>query len=259
MYKPAAYPSYEETGLKRPTIAFSDPPVDKHRLVVQHYNIVSTCTLGESIDIIDLVGRFPLMFGRTRAASAIIRLYRLNTTCTLSRGKVNIVGARHAVQALVGAWTCVKLLRDRGIPHVIVRKFTVHNLTASSQMGYYIDTPRMVNENSDVCSAQFDLFPGARVRSPHSSLVATVFHQGKINITGSRTIDESREAYIVLQALLAKYVVLGETEMKRVTHSIEMIRKHASKRATPAAKRRRRRDPDDEDDDDEEDDEADDD
>ncbi len=226
------YPTFEESGAPRTRIVLRNDPPDPHVLLVKHCNIVSTCRIGESVNVVELVKNYPQMFGRTSRASAIIRLHSPDTTCTLfARGKANIVGARYEIEALVCAWTCVALLRTRGVPHATVCELTVHNLTASARMGYTVDVVRMTRENSDICTAQFQLFPGVHIKSPRSTLTATIFRQGIINVTGSRTTDETREAYAVIQALLVKYIVHGEAETKRVEQSVEDLRKEGSRRA----------------------------
>ncbi len=235
------YPTFEETATRRPTIVVPEFKVDKHRLVVRHVNIVITCTIGETINVVKLVEDNPHSFGRKTRASASVRLHAPETTCTLFlRGKKNIVGAKSDIEALVCAWTCALMIQTRGIPHAVVRDFTVHNLTASADMGYHIDVVRLVRENADFgCSANFELFPGARVKSPDTSLVVTVFRQGKVNVTGSRSIEETLDAYVVVQALLVKYFVFTEEDRARVKERLEALRKQGTLRAADVKRRQR--------------------
>lgn len=85
-----------------------------------------------------------------------------------------------------------------------VENFKVTNIVVKMNAGKGVDYNKMLQENPSKFSYEPELFPGIHYRIDERT-VATIFHTGRIYITGFKSIERAEEECLKLQMLLDLY------------------------------------------------------
>lgn len=129
-------------------------------------------------------------------------------------GKVVCMGGKSVVDVQQATHHVVQSLHDMGMLTAQYNTPVIHNICSSGYVGHRIQLQRMAQHPryEDDCIYECDQYPGLRMRnvSPtNPSLTATLFHSGKLILTGARQEHELIEGYERLMEITSRFKIPG--------------------------------------------------
>jgi len=170
-------------------------------------NIVVTCNINCPIHLPCIVARYPFCeWNKKKFAALTLRFSSPKTTCLIfASGRIVCTGGNsmHAVRlALLQASV---LIRDAGYPAATVKSFAVQNIASSFAFPHgALDLEALFCEHPAQTSYEPELFPALVFRPQVKGVVYLIFESGRVVITGSRSVEQVREAYTAMMAVLAR-------------------------------------------------------
>ena len=135
----------------------------------------------------------------------IMRKYYENTTAQLfMNGKVVTTGSKSKEEAQACAFKVAKDVNKWGYS-VSVTHFKVCNLVGSHDFDCTFDLSAIAQFKSE-SSYETELFPGLFYRIS-TGQKATVFRNGKVFITGNKSIREMKSAFLELKCALEDFIL----------------------------------------------------
>jgi transcription initiation factor TFIID TATA-box-binding protein len=150
-------------------------------------NVVCTCHLGVSVDLLRLAHLLPGKYHRKRFSSFVLRLRTPKVTCLIfTSGRMVCTGSESLEVARVAMARVTHLLRGAGF-RVRMHQFAVQNMVASVYVGHAMDVAQL--DRHCGCESRYrgDMFPGLVYRGSGSRDVTfLVFPSGQMVITGAK-------------------------------------------------------------------------
>lgn len=116
-------------------------------------------------------------------------------------GTLVVLGGKCVADASIAVQQLVTRLHGIGMDRVKYVQPQINCVSASGYLGFKVDLPQFANHPrwEEVSIYETDTYPGLRFKGlateDNRSLTATIFHSGKIIITGAKREDEIIEAY----------------------------------------------------------------
>jgi TATA-box binding protein (TBP) (component of TFIID and TFIIIB) len=180
-------------------------------------NVVSTAQLGCTLDLPLLKKSIPNVLGRKERrrkktlqdekpkrpfSGILIRLiHPMDAHCQIySNGKITINGGKSIQENQQLAEEFCKLIRENNHPKAALQNYSVVNLIACLDW----EAPLSLEKVYKTCFLSDDytpeLFTGLTIR--FQNCVAVLFHSGKVNFLGAKTVQDLQEAENALKRLL---------------------------------------------------------
>lgn len=166
-------------------------------------NIVSTVDMKCKLDLktIALNAR-NTEYNPKRFAAAIMKIRNPKTTALIfSSGKMVCTGAKSEEDSKKAAKKYAKTIKNMGFD-VRFTDFKVQNIVASADVGFAIRLESLSHKHAEFCQYEPEIFPGLIYRIYQPKVVVLIFVSGKIVLTGAKTREQIKEAYVnILPAL----------------------------------------------------------
>ncbi len=123
-----------------------------------------------------------------------------------SPGKIVCTGAKTPPQARHMINKMVTYLKEIGYKNTKIVSLNIENMVGSVHLPSEISPAKLAAEYPLYCTYDPEQFPGAIFRYPPiQPMTILVFHSGKLVITGARSIEKAKEAFLKVLPILAKF------------------------------------------------------
>ncbi|KAM7538529.1 hypothetical protein Aperf_G00000059378 [Anoplocephala perfoliata] len=170
------------------------------------YNVVSSVDLACPIEL-----RKVVMFIRNaeynpkRFTGCVIRLREPRVTCLLfSTGKMVATGGRSEESNNLGARKCARVIQKLGFP-VQFNNFRIQNVVGIVDLKFPIRLEGLLMANEQMSQYEPEIFPGLIYRIINPKLVFLIFVNGKVIITGAKSVELIYEALNKVYPVLLKF------------------------------------------------------
>ncbi|KAL5965888.1 TATA box-binding protein-like 2 [Taenia solium] len=137
-----------------------------------------------------------------RFTGCVIRLREPRVTCLLfSTGKMVTTGGRSEESNNLGARKCARVIQKLGFP-VQFNNFRIQNVVGIVDLKFPIRLEGLLMANEQMSQYEPEIFPGLIYRIINPKLVFLIFVNGKVIITGAKSVE------LVYEALNKVYPVL---------------------------------------------------
>jgi transcription initiation factor TFIID TATA-box-binding protein len=172
------------------------------KLTVKIENIVSTCKVADSFDLLSLASKLEGAEYRKKRFPGIV--YRIDKPkgafLLFSTGKMVCTGTKSFDDMRTVLRKGLAELDRIGIPHYSNPKFTVQNIVASTNTSCgFIDLEAFAVTIGKNVEYEPEVFPGLVYRIDDPKAVMLIFGTGKVIIAGCKTLQESEKAAEVLR------------------------------------------------------------
>eukprot|EP00108_Taenia_solium_P000014 TsM_000321300 transcript=TsM_000321300 gene=TsM_000321300 len=167
------------------------------------YNVVSSVDLACSIELRKVVMYIRnAEYNPRRFTGCVIRLREPRVTCLLfSTGKMVTTGGRSEESNNLGARKCARVIQKLGFP-VQFNNFRIQNVVGIVDLKFPIRLEGLLMANEQMSQYEPEIFPGLIYRIINPKLVFLIFVNGKVIITGAKSVE------LVYEALNKVYPVL---------------------------------------------------
>ncbi|KAK5658357.1 hypothetical protein OQA88_2333 [Cercophora sp. LCS_1] len=169
-------------------------------------NVVATASLNCHVDLGLLASKVRnVEYNRKKFHALIMRIRDPKTTTLIfASGKMVITGAKSADQARLAARKHARIIQKVGF-NTTFTDFKVQNLVASCPLGFYVRLEGLNAANHLFSRYEPEIFPGLIYRIANPKVVALVFANGKLVLTGAKGLEDVREAFQKLFPLLLDF------------------------------------------------------
>lgn len=157
-------------------------------------NVATTCNLCCPLDL-NIIHDSDLytQYNSRRFNGLILKLFNpRGTVLIFSSGKLVSVGCKSVKESKSACRKTAKFLRRLGFP-AKMKEFAVRNVVASMNTPFRINVPEFVKWHPLRASYEPELFPAMKYRVPDSKMVATIFQNGKVFVTGGKSEEHITE------------------------------------------------------------------
>ena len=161
---------------------------------------VASFEIGRKLNLAEITARVRTMnYNPQRFNSAEITLTRPPSKLKIAAsGKCTILGCKSEDACEKAAKKTAVLLRLAGVKDAVIKNYRITNMTLSVDLKVPIRLGELHRRHSQMCTYEPSIFPGLRFNLREPKCVASIFVNGKINITGLRV---ARNANIVVEQL----------------------------------------------------------
>jgi len=171
--------------------------------MVSIQNVVSTASLGQSLDLRSIVRTIPGVQYRPETFPGLV--YRLNkpktATLIFGSGKMVCTGAKSERQSKKAVMKVVDDLKKSGIVITGKPDIQIQNIVASGGLGGTIDLEKSTY-SLERAVYEPEQFPGLIYRMEDPKVVVLLFTSGNIVVTGAKKEEEVHHAVTILQKTL---------------------------------------------------------
>ncbi len=182
---------------KAPSLRCAPPTVE---------NVVATADLSCELDLkkIALQARNS-EYNPKRFPGLIIRIREPKTTALIFRtGKIVCMGAKSESDAETATRKYAKIVKRVGFD-VKFRGFKVQNMVALADVRFPVNLERLHAEHRQYCVYDPEIFPGLVYRLERLKVVALVFCNGKVIITGAKAREHIASAFERVLPVLSQF------------------------------------------------------
>ena len=145
-------------------------------------------------------------FNPRRFGAVIMRLREPRATALMfASGKMCITGVKSAHNASLAAKKFAYIVERVGFQPQDHLEFKVQNIVGTTDVGFPIRLEGLVYAHSTYASFEPELFPGLIYRLVSLRVVFLIFVSGKIVITGAKTEQDLRQAFIKIKPVLLQF------------------------------------------------------
>ena len=145
-------------------------------------------------------------FNPRRFGAVIMRLREPRATALLfASGKMCITGVKSAHNASLAAKKFAYIVERVGFQPQDHLEFKIQNIVGTTDVGFPIRLEGLVYAHSTYASFEPELFPGLIYRLVSLRVVFLIFVSGKIVITGAKTEQDLRQAFIKIKPVLLQF------------------------------------------------------
>ncbi|KAK1749824.1 hypothetical protein QBC47DRAFT_455664 [Echria macrotheca] len=169
-------------------------------------NVVATVNLDCRLNLIMLSQHARNVEYKPKKFHAVIMRIRNPRTTTLvfGSGKVVITGAKSIDDAHLAGRKHARAIQKCGYRTNFL-DFRVQNVVGSCSVGFHVRLEGFHLANVQFASYEPEIFPGLVYRLANKQAVILVFANGKIVLTGAKSVDAMYEAFALIYPLLLDY------------------------------------------------------
>ncbi|KAL5103675.1 hypothetical protein TcWFU_003406 [Taenia crassiceps] len=158
-------------------------------------NVVSSVDLACPIELRKVVMHIRnAEYNPRRFTGCVIRLREPRVTCLLfSTGKMVTTGGRSEESNNLGARKCARVIQKLGFP-VQFNNFRIQNVVGIVDLKFPIRLEGLLMANEQMSQYEPEIFPGLIYRIINPKLVFLIFVNGKVIITGAKSVELIYEA-----------------------------------------------------------------
>nr|VZI07419.1 unnamed protein product [Spirometra erinaceieuropaei] len=170
------------------------------------YNVVSSVDLGCQIELRKVVLYIRnAEYNPRRFPGCVVRLREPRVTCLIfGTGKMVCTGGRSEEQNNLGARKCARVLQKLGFP-VLFINFRIQNVVAIVDLKFPIRLEGLLLANEQMAQYEPEIFPGLVYRIVNPKLVFIIFVNGKVVITGAKSVELIYEAFTKVYPVLRNF------------------------------------------------------
>jgi len=185
----------------RPTSTFDLEARVETMISIQ--NVVSTASLGQSLDLRSIVRTIPGVQYRPETFPGLVYRLKKPKTATLifGSGKMVCTGAKSERQSKKAVMKVVDDLKKSGIVITGKPDIQIQNIVASGGLGGTIDLEKSTY-SLEKAVYEPEQFPGLIYRMEDPKVVVLLFTSGNIVVTGAKKEEEVHHAVTILQKTL---------------------------------------------------------
>lgn len=127
------------------------------------------------------------------------------TTLIFASGKMVITGAKSAEQARLAGRKHARIVQKAGFASAKFTDFKVQNFVGSLTLGFYVRLEGLHVDHYHFTRYEPEIFPGLIYRIAKPRVVALVFANGKVVLTGAKKVEDMEEAWRGLKSVLLDY------------------------------------------------------
>lgn len=205
---PAPGPSGGLVGDEPPNSSM-EVDLDKHGsgIVPQLQNVVSTCYLGQKLDLKHIAMHARnAEYNPKRFAAVIMRIRDPKTTALIfSSGKMVCTGAKSETDSRLAARKYARIIQKLGFHSAKFQDFKIQNIVGSCDVSFPIRLEGLQHKHSIFAHYEPELFPGLIYRMKKPKVVLLIFVSGKVVLTGAKHRDEIYEAFEMIYPALREF------------------------------------------------------
>lgn len=197
-------------------LAGDEPPsnsvevdLDKHAsgIIPQLQNVVSTCYLGQKLDLKHIAMHARnAEYNPKRFAAVIMRIRDPKTTALIfSSGKMVCTGAKSETDSRLAARKYARIIQKLGFDEAKFQDFKIQNIVGSCDVSFPIRLEGLQHKHSIFAHYEPELFPGLIYRMKKPKVVLLIFVSGKVVLTGAKHRDEIYEAFEMIYPALREF------------------------------------------------------
>ncbi len=158
-------------------------------------NVMTTNSVGVELDLVEVAKALPNSeYDPRRFSCCTVRMRKPRTTAMIFKtGAINMVGATSIEEARCAARKIAKKLQVYVNANVRFLNFSIKNIVCVGHVGRSVHVPMLAKRNN--LEYNSELFSGLSVKFKDLNTSATVFHSGKINFMGSKTMECANRAF----------------------------------------------------------------
>jgi transcription initiation factor TFIID TATA-box-binding protein len=145
-------------------------------------------------------------FNPRRFGAVIMRLREPRATALIfASGKMCVTGVKSAHNASLATKRFAYILERVGFQPQDHLEFKIQNMVGTTDIGFPIRLEGLVYAHSAYASFEPELFPGLIYRLVSLRVVFLIFVSGKIVITGAKSEQDLKQAFIKLKPVLMQF------------------------------------------------------
>jgi transcription initiation factor TFIID TATA-box-binding protein len=145
-------------------------------------------------------------FNPRRFGAVIMRLREPRATALIfASGKICVTGVKSAHNASLAAKKFAYIIERVGFQSQEHLEFKIQNMVGTTDIGFPIRLEGLVYAHSAYASFEPELFPGLIYRLVSLRVVFLIFVSGKIVITGAKSEQDLKQAFIKLKPVLMQF------------------------------------------------------
>ena len=124
-----------------------------------------------------------------------------STALIFQTGKIVCTGTHSIEESKIASKKFARIIKKIGYT-IRYSNFNVQNIVGSCDVKFQISLRTLVEQNTDFCQYEPEVFPGLVYRMPQPKVTLLVFSTGKVVLTGAKDEDSLNLAYKKIYPIL---------------------------------------------------------
>eukprot|EP00611_Tribonema_gayanum_P029824 TRINITY_DN8107_c0_g1_i1.p2 TRINITY_DN8107_c0_g1~~TRINITY_DN8107_c0_g1_i1.p2 ORF type:complete len:211 (-),score=54.52 TRINITY_DN8107_c0_g1_i1:155-787(-) len=200
-----------------PPQAAAEKPIDGGRgwshtsgIILRQQNVTASLNVGQRLELkaLHAAAKTTIEYNPKRQPQACVMRLRTppSTAILYPSGKMIVTGCLDTEDAQEAANKFVRML-SAIVPTLVLKTSTVaiQNIVVACKLGFRLDLERLHYEHTAHASYEPELYPAVVFRLEQPKVVFMMFAEGRVVMTGAKTVLVMQRAFDVMYPLLAEY------------------------------------------------------